>query len=216
MDNAPLPLNMLKHLRLSRRGKGVRPLTQKELAAMAGIPNVETISKIERGVQNPTAEQAIEFARIFNVDPAVFFDRERKESTPAPGFAEETVPFVPEPDSFASRIPLSQHQSWHRIEYSRLDEIGIIDKDEVVIDIGKQAMSSVAIGDVVIANHYSTDGKSAETIVRQWIPPLLLITNSRSRNLLPLHIEQDNVAVLGVVVYPRRNPQQRLMPFSRS
>jgi hypothetical protein len=171
---------------------------------MAGVTNPETVSKIERGAQSMTPAQVITFAGIFNVMPATFvkdapgIGRER-------GFSEEAEPFMPDAESFESRVSLSEAQSWYRIRDSRLDEIGILPGDAVVIDIGKAAMTGVTIGDVVIANLYSPDGKSAETIVRQWIPPRLLITNSRSRNLTPLNLDQDNVSVLGVVVWPRRS-----------
>ena len=213
-----IPINMLKRYRLSKKGKGNRPLTQKELAAMAGIQNVETISKIERNKQNPTIEQALAFARIFGVDPGEFvLDRKiNGASGHAPGLSEEAAPFTPEPDSFASRIPLTEHQSWYTVKDSRLDELGIIAGDEIVVDIGKNAMSGLAIGDIVVANLYSVDGKSAETICRQFIPPHLLITNSRTRNLPSLHIDHDNVSLLGVVVYPRRNPRKQIIPFLRS
>jgi transcriptional regulator with XRE-family HTH domain len=209
------PADMLKRLRLSYKGQGGRPLTQKELAAMAGIKNPETVSKIERGNQNITAEQCMIFARIFNVDPAVFVSAAGDGADDYRGVAEEATPFQPEEGSFEAHFPLKPTQSWYRIADSRLEEIGLMPGDAVVIDIGKEAMSGLAIGDVVIANLYSADGKSAETIVRQWLPPYLLTTNSRKRNLPPLNIEHDNVSLLGVIVFPRRNPQQKIIPFLR-
>src|SRR5262249_51908860 len=121
------------------------------------------------------------------------------------GFSEEAEPFMPDAGSFEARIPLKDTQSWYRIRDSRLDEIGIMPGDAVVIDIGKSAMTGVAIGDVVIANLYSADGKSAEALLRQWMPPRLLVTNSRSRNAMPLNLEHDNVSLLGIVVWPRKN-----------
>jgi transcriptional regulator with XRE-family HTH domain len=214
MEDVLPPGEMLKQLRLSYRGKGKRGLTQKELAAMAGVANPETISKIERGAQSMTPGQVIVFAKIFNLPPASFVEdipeigRER-------GFSEEAEPFMPDAGSFESRIPLQETQSWYRIRDSRLDEIGIMPGDMVVIDIGKSAMAAIAIGDAVIANLYSADGKSAETILRQWIPPRLLITNSRSRNLLPLNLETDRVSLLGAVVWPRKNPKLANMPSLR-
>ena len=209
MDDALSPGEMLKQLRLSYRGKGKRGLTQKELAAMAGVANPETVSKIERGAQSMTPGQVIVFAEIFNVLPATFV-KDMPGIGRGRGFSEEAEPFMPDAESFESRIPLKDAQSWYRIRDSRLDEIGIMPGDTVVIDIGKSAMTGVTIGDVVIANLYSADGKSAETIVRQWIPPRLLVTNSRSRNLPPLNLEQDNVSLLGIVVWPRRGQKQAL------
>jgi transcriptional regulator with XRE-family HTH domain len=209
MDDALSPGELLKQLRQSFRGKGRRGLTQKELAAMAGIANPETISKIERSAQSMTPEQVIAFAGIFNVPPAVFV-KEVPGTVRERGFSEEAEPFVPDAGSFESRVPLKDAQSWYRIRDSRLDEIGIMPGDLVVIDIGKAAMAALMIGDMVIANLYSADGKSAETIVRQWIPPRLLITNSRSRNLTPLNLEQDNVSLLGAVVWPRKAQKQAM------
>jgi transcriptional regulator with XRE-family HTH domain len=215
MDDALSPGEMLKQLRQSYRGKGKPGLTQKALAARAGIANAETISKIERGAQKMTLDQAITLAGIFNVPPAVFV-KEMHSIGHERGFSEEAEPYMPHADSFESRIPLGEAQSWYRIHDNRLDELGIMPGDTVVIDIGKSAMTGIAIGDVVIANLYSADGKSAETIVRQWVPPRLLITNSRSRNLMPVNLDHDNASLLGVVVWPRRAHKQAMSGGSKS
>jgi transcriptional regulator with XRE-family HTH domain len=214
MDDALSAGETLKQLRQSYRGKGKPGLTQKALAAMAGIANAETISKIERGAQKMTLDQAMTFAGIFNVPPAIFV-KEIHSIGHERGFSEEAEPFLPDAESFESRIPLREAQSWYRIHDSRLDELGIMPGDTVVIDIGKSAMRGLAIGDVVIANLYSADGKGAETIVRQWIPPRLLITNSRSRNLLPLNLDYDNASLLGVVVWPRKAQKQAISASSK-
>src|SRR3974377_1671053 len=148
MDDELSPGHMLKQLRKSFLGKGKRGLTQKELAAMAGVTNPETISKIERGAQSMTPGQVITFAEIFGVLPATFvkdmpgIGRER-------GFSEEAETFMPSAESFESRVPLREAQSWYRIRDSRLDEIGILPDDTVVIEIGKSAMTGLSTGAVV-------------------------------------------------------------------
>jgi putative transcriptional regulator len=187
--------NRIKTLRIEKQWP------QKALAAKIGVSK-ETISKIERRVQGITEPQAQALASIFNVSMDDLYE---PSAEPQPGFAEEAARFAPAPDSLESRIPLEEHQSWYRLSKSYLDQIGYFDGTEVIIDISKDALRNLRIGDVVIANKYPAKaGKGAETIVRQFIPPSLLITNSLVCNLPILNTNKDDVSILGLVVYPRR------------
>jgi transcriptional regulator with XRE-family HTH domain len=175
--------------------------TQAQLATKIGVA-VETVSKIERRVQGITEGQAHALASTLGVriddlyEPGVEY---------APGMAEEASPFVPLSTSFESRIPLEENQSWYRITKSYLDQLGYMDGDQVIIDISREAMNDLHIGDIVIANQYrKTGSKSTETIVRQFIPPSILITNSLHHNQPILNTRADDATILGIVVYPRR------------
>jgi putative transcriptional regulator len=195
---------VIRSMQRANRVKAMRAekgWTQAALGLKIGVSK-ETISKIERRVQGITEGQAHALATIFN---ARIDDLYEAGTEPAPGFAEEAKPFAPHAESFASRIPLEENQSWYRISKSYLDQLGYMDGDEVIIDISREAMSNLHIGDVVVANRYpAKGGKGAETIVRQFIPPSLLITNALRNNLPILNLNSDDVSILGVVVYPRR------------
>jgi len=158
----------------------------------------ETISKIERHKQGITAPQAHALAEIFNCRMDDLYEA-------APGFAEEAAPFVPNAGSFESRIPLDVHQKWYQIKKSYLDQIGYFDGAQVIIDVSSDAIRNLDIGRVVIANKYSANS-SAEIIIRQFIPPSLLITNSLHNNLRTLNLEMDDVTIFGIVIILRVQP----------
>lgn len=158
----------------------------------------ETISKIERHAQGITAPQAHALAEIFNCRMDDLYEA-------APGLAEEAAPFVPNARSFELRIPLDVHQKWYQIKKSYLGQIGYFDNVQVVIDISSEAIHNLDIGSVVIANKHSANG-GAEIILRQFIPPSLLITNSQCNNLRTLNLETDDVTIFGIVILLRAQP----------
>jgi putative transcriptional regulator len=195
--------NRIKAMRVERGW------TQTALALKIGVSK-ETVSKIERRVQGITEGQAQAFAHVFN---AGIDDLYEAGLEPVRGFAEEAEPFRPDAASFESRIPLDEHQSWYIIKHSHLDQIGYFDGTPVVIDISKDRMRDLRIGDVVIANKYpAKNGKGAETIVRQYVPPSLLITNSLRNNLPTLNLNSDDVSILGIVVHPRPRAAEQRRP----
>jgi transcriptional regulator with XRE-family HTH domain len=175
--------------------------SQAQLGAKIDVAK-ETISKIERRVQGITEGQAHAMATVFGVRIDDLYEAGTEY---APGLAEEAAPFVPNASSFESRIPLEENQSWYRISKSYLDQLGFMDGDQIIIDVSRGAMENLHIGDIVVANQYRTKGqKSAETIVRQFIPPSILITNSLHKNQPILNTRADDVVILGIVVHPRR------------
>lgn len=61
-----------------------------------------------------------------------------------------------------------------------------------------RAVAACGTGDVVIAQLY--DGMSAMTLLRQFVAPSLLITNSYAPNLPTINTRTDDAAIKGVVV----------------
>ena len=174
--------------------------TQTQLGTQIGVRK-ETIYKIEARLQGITEGQAHALANVFGIKIDDLYEPGNEH---APGLAEEAAPFKPLAASFEARIPLEENQSWYRVKKSYLDQLNYVDGDQIIIDISRGAMNNLHIGDVVIANKYPEKGTGAETIVRQFIPPSLLITNSLSKNQPILNTRVDKVTILGIVVWPRR------------
>lgn len=185
-------------LREMRRKRG---LTQAALGRALGVSGKD-VSRMETGELH-TRKHAVKLARFFGAPVAEFLDDGAVEAPEHGALREEALPFAPEPGTFAAQIALNDHQFWRKLQDTALDQIGYIEGDEVIVDVGAAAMRTIETGDVVIANKYSDDGKTAETIVRQFVAPNLLITNS-SRRAEILNIDRDGVSILGVVVFPKR------------
>ncbi len=111
---------------------------------------------------------------------------------------EEAVPFLPHVGSIQSRFSLGDLQKWYQIRKSHLDQLGYFEGTPVVIDISKEVTRKLEIGDVVIANKGLANG-CLQIILRQFIPPSLLVTNSRN-NVPILNLYKDDVAIFGKVI----------------
>lgn len=135
----------------------------------------------------------------------------RKSAEAPAGLAEEAEEYRPGPSEIAVRLPPNHSQL--RVRLSRLDQLDINDGDIVTVDyaatsveaVPERARSSPAPV-VVVAIHFG-DVESARgtTILRQFVPPNLLITNSRSHNERMLNIDTDDVHIRGVVVLTQRS-----------
>ena len=79
-----------------------------------------------------------------------------------------------------------------------LDELGIIPGAVVLATMAPQRMDALKSEDIVIAQLFEGDF-SAKTIMRQYIEPNLLITNSAGANARPLHRKHDDVHIRAVV-----------------
>jgi hypothetical protein len=111
------------------------------------------------------------------------------------GFAEDAEPYVPEPTD--PQFPASENVFLYRINTDTVSGLGINPGDVLFVDISAAAVAALKPLAVVIAQHYVD--MSATTLVRQFVPPQLLITNATT-NAVPLVIDRDDVAIKGVVI----------------
>ncbi len=102
---------------------------------------------------------------------------------PAPeGFAEEAEAYVPPAGSFLGQ---AEHIAYFRATSDSLDrhKLAIRRGDIVAVDIGADALKTLATGDAVVAQLYhKPDCMTASTVLRQYVAPGLLITNSSGEN----------------------------------
>lgn len=174
-------------------------LTVRGLAAKAGLSH-SYITRLEKGERVLSVENAEKLAKGLGVTPSEVLNLAATTAMSA-GFSEEAEPYELTPDDLIA-IPLGSRDNVlsYKIKSSALDAVGINIGDLVLLDISQDAVDRIEPLDLVIAQHYGVDGEmSAVTIIRQFVPPALLVTNSRTANAKALNVDTDSVAIKGVI-----------------
>ena len=73
--------------------------------------------------------------------------------------------------------------------------------------ISQEAVDAIKPLDCVLVQHYNA--MAAVTLLRQFVPPSLLITNSTDTNERPLALDRDDIAIKGVIVGTYTTPYMR-------
>lgn len=198
-DNAAMTRNRLREWR-KKRG-----LSQVQLAARADIdPSyVQRIESGSRGLSLPLAEQ---LAKILEVSVPELLGLSTDEGQPRHGFAEDVEAYTPKPNEVVSLPKGRRNIEDFVVKTNALDALGIMPGDIVTMDLNADAVEPLKPLAIVIAQVYDPNELTkATTVLRQFVPPALLITNSLRTNEKPLNIGIDDVAVKGVLVSSRRN-----------
>lgn len=191
--------NRIKELRDARK------MSLEELATAIGdSTTASTIHKLETGAMKLTTEWIEKIGRGLGIDPIEVID---DRIQPA-GFAENVTRYTPQdaPAAVASR-QMRPHHARYVVSSNALDELGIMRGDVVECDERPETIAAVATGDIVIAN--IDDGVHASTVMRMFVEPAMLITNSRTDNATPINIRTMRATIVGVVVESYRQLTRR-------
>jgi transcriptional regulator with XRE-family HTH domain len=200
-----MPKNRIREL---RKQKGI---SAEALAERIGLSRVQ-VTRIEsgaRGLSIPHAE-AIAVALDATVENVLGLNTGSLPHA-AGGLSEEVEEY--DAGDHALLIPRRRlNVSQMRAKQSRLDQLDILDGDILTIDFGADAVerareqAKTATVPVIVIAILFADQQAAggTTILRQLVPPNLLITNSRNRNDRILNVDVDDVHIRGVVIAKHR------------
>lgn len=119
-------------------------------------------------------------------------------------FGEEISPWVPKEKDIPGKTNEPLTQFYWQINNNFLDEIGILKGDILLFDMSPDAFKNLKNGDVVIIQKYGENLADTRTLVRQYIPPNLFITNSAFENLPSLHGLKDDIQIKGIMISSHR------------
>lgn len=183
-----------------REIRHTRGLSQEALGARIGHSKA-TISKIENGKQPLDLETARRIAEVCDVTIQEVLAIEPLGASEKPhGFAEDASRYVaPAGDPLKGFETGNQHLM--RIESPVLDKAGVAEGDIVVVNYGAQACANLKPLAPVVVRYSPTDDPTEEgvTLVRQFVPPSLLITNSSKINYRSIDIDREAVSIVGVI-----------------
>jgi transcriptional regulator with XRE-family HTH domain len=171
------------------------------LAERTGVEmSVSAINRLEKGQSELTVRRALDIATTFGVTLADVVDIPEIPN----GLTEEVTPYVAQlaeaEANAAGPFTASNNRYYYLVKVPTLDAIGIAASDVVEVDISAGAVGSAQMGDAVIAQAYGAgDMTHAVTVLRQFIEPSLLITNSLIKNRPSLRVDSHTV-IKGIVV----------------
>ena len=115
--------------------------------------------------------------------------------------AEDAEPYTSQQNGLARLADPERNRVLYTVTTDVLSELGIHAGDIVLVDLSAAAVKALQPLKPVIAQVYAPDGAMrAETIVRQFVPPNLLITNSRTANAAPINMADEDAHIKGVIV----------------
>ena len=94
----------------------------------------------------------------------------------------------------------SSTQRMFRVLSGVLSELDLRENALIVADMDEKAVKAVGSGSVVIVSMASKESDPI-LLLRQFIAPYLLITNSREQNSLPIHMLMTPAKIAGVVIF---------------
>ncbi len=185
-------------------------MTVRGLAEKAGVDH-SMLSRIESGERGLSVPMAEKLAEALDTTAAELLGIAMAPGGAAPAeLREDAEPFTFD-EATAGDMPIAIRRAardtviTYRLKTEALSELGYHAGSIVFIDIGEAAVSSVKPGECVVAQHYRD--MTAVTLIRQFVPPALLITNSRTANAKPLNLDADDVVIKGVIVGEFRRPR---------
>lgn len=120
---------------------------------------------------------------------------------PPHGLDEDAAPYAPEGEQPLSVRMLAPHQSFWRATSNVLDRAGIRGGDVVVVTVARERVEAPRIGDMVLAQQDDPESGEAITILRQFVPPSLLVPNTYGAAPPMLDTAKDGVRIVAVVDY---------------
>jgi transcriptional regulator with XRE-family HTH domain len=177
--------NRIKQLR-EARGWSMRKLAEKVSTSAS------TINKLEKGETTLNVHWMERLARIFDVSAAELLGSTSDEA----GFQEDVVSHEQELDE--PKLALTETQLLYQVKTKALDQLGIMPGALLVVETSKASVTAVEEGVPVIAQ--LTSGRDAITLLRQYIAPSLLITNSSEDNAPIINLRNEDAGIQGIVV----------------
>ena len=173
-------LNRVELLRKAAGGLSMDGLAKKVEEVSGEKANSSQINKLEKGSQEMTTKWMVRIARALEISPIeVIFD-----PTSSLVSSSDVDPLGVEPNDDLAKFEVDGRKLWV-IRTEVMDELDLRVGDVVLAEPISDAGSELRLGDIVLCeNGHGPKGKPI-TLIRQFIEPSLLTTNSITTNLAP-------------------------------
>lgn len=175
-----------------------RGLTQVELADLVGTTQ-PTIMRLETGKRKLTVDWMQKIAKALHVRP-----EDLVANAILAGFSEEAEAYVSADQAMPTAALSARGLAYFVVKSDTVELAGVPAGTVILIDMTEAAVRALKTGDIVVAQAYDMQAMRAQTIVRQFVPPSLLVTNRKGSNIA-FNIEDPtyDVAIKGVRVVER-------------
>jgi transcriptional regulator with XRE-family HTH domain len=178
--------NRIRQLRLERG------FSLTELAQKVGISDSH-MSRVEAGARGLHLSKMDALARALGVPVAEIL------SSQTLGYLPDLAPYTPPRGSAIERALTSTTQKMFKALSGVMSELGIAEGDPLIAEMESKPLKELRTGDVVVAEIIPHGTKESVLLLRQYIGPNLLVTNSLEQNAMPIHMLRENVQIIGRV-----------------
>jgi transcriptional regulator with XRE-family HTH domain len=179
--------NRIKQLRLEHG------MSLKELADKVGVTDSH-LSRAENGKRGLQVKKVEQIARIFKVPVAELMNLETCASLP------DVAPYTPPRGSVLEKAFTSTTQRMFKVLTNCMSELAITEGDPIIVDTSPLAKTDLHMGDLVVAEVGGGEAGAGILVLRQFLEPNLLVTNSVDNNVMPIHIIKARAKIIGRVL----------------
>jgi transcriptional regulator with XRE-family HTH domain len=180
-----------------------RGWTQEDLGTRIGRTKWQ-ISRLESGKTRLDMDTAHKLAHILGVALLELVGGDASPATAPPGLAEEAAPYEPPSGDPMSGF-LTKARQLSVVNCGSLDKIGFAPGDILVVDYSPSAVDAVVdLAAVLVRFRPREIATKPITLLRQFVPPRLLITNSAGTNHPSIDMDKEDAQIVGVVVSHHR------------
>jgi transcriptional regulator with XRE-family HTH domain len=187
--------NAIKELRTSR-GWSYAEVAKR----VADDTSPSTIQKLEQGVMQLTPKWAEALARAFGVNTLEIYGAKPAAVPPRPHghLAEDVKPYIAA-ETAAKPQPATPGYARYLVTSRALDELGLLPGMIVEVNERPDAAAGLATGDIVLAEVRLPGHAHATMVMREFVEPALLITNSIDDNADPINTRKVPTRIVGIV-----------------
>ena len=152
------------------------------------------MSRVENG------ERGLHINKMHEIAAALGVSVNELLTNQATGYMPDLVPYTPPVGSAIARALHTSTEKMFRALTGVISEYGIAKGDLLVADMQELAASDLQTGEAVVAEVIPDAKKEPVLLLRQFIKPALLTTNSLEQNSVPIHMLKENIRIIGKVL----------------
>ncbi len=170
-----------------------RGLSLAELAQRIGVSQGH-LSRVEAGLRGLRYNKMQLLARTLGVPVAEIL------TSQVLGYVADLAPYRPPKGSVLETALSSSTQKVFKALSDVLSELGITEGDPVIAEMADVTKDGLKSCDAVVAEVIPHGEEEGVLLLRQYIAPNLLVTNSFEQNAMPIHMDKEKVRILGRVL----------------
>ncbi len=178
--------NRIRQLRLERG------LSLHEVAEKTGISDSH-LSRVEAGARGLHLSKLEALARALGVPVSEIL------SSQTLGYLPDLAPYRPPKGSAIEKALTSTTQKMFKVLTGVMSELGITEGDPLIAEMAATPLKELKTGEVVVAQVFPKGSKEGVLLLRQYISPHLLVTNSLEQNAMPIHMLREKAEIIGRV-----------------
>ncbi len=170
-----------------------RGLSLAELAQRIGVSQGH-LSRVEAGLRGLRYNKMELLARTLGVPVGEML------TSQVLGYVADLAFYTPPKGSVLEKALSSSTQKVFKARSDVLSELGITEGDPVIAEMAGVTKEELKSCDAVVAEITPHGEDGGVLLLRQYIAPNLLVTNSFEQNAMPIHMDKEKARILGRVL----------------